>query len=27
MAPDREAVLTKAYELVNLQLVSAKNPE
>jgi hypothetical protein len=27
MAPDREAVLTKAYELVDLQLASAKNPE
>ena len=27
MAPNREAVLTKAYELVDLQLASAKNPE
>lgn len=27
MAPDREAVLTKAYEWVDLQLASDKNPE
>ena len=27
MAPNRGAVLTKAYELVDLQLASAKNPE
>jgi len=26
MAPNREAVLTKAHELVDLQLASAKNP-
>jgi hypothetical protein len=27
MAPDREAVLIKAYEWIDRQLVSAKNPE
>jgi len=27
MAPDREAVLTKAFHWVDLQLASAKNPE